>query len=102
MFEFSKNILSKNRKRNKFYYYIFLVSTFLLFIYFLLGIIIDERVLMMWRNHSEGVPNALIDNIKILSEGGGDVALRLRRRFRAHAMCREMSHNLQQIIVGIE
>ena len=57
---------------------------------------------MMWRNHSEGVPNALIDNIKILSEGGGDVALRLRRRFRAHAMCREMSHNLQQIIVGIE
>jgi hypothetical protein len=34
----------------------------------------------MWQNHSEGVPNELIDNINILSEGVGDEALRLRRR----------------------
>jgi len=36
---------------------------------------------MIWRNHSEGVPNSLIDNIKILFEGDGDAGLRLRRRF---------------------
>ena len=36
---------------------------------------------MMWRNHSDGVPDILIDNTSILSEGAGDAALRLRRRF---------------------
>ncbi len=35
----------------------------------------------MWRNHSDGVPNILIDNTNILSEGAIDEALRLRRRF---------------------
>ncbi len=45
------------------------------------GIAIDERVLMMWRNHSDGVPEILIDNTSILSKGAGDAALRLRRRF---------------------
>ncbi len=50
--------------------------------YVLLGIAIDERVLMMWRNLSDGVPNVLIDNTNILFEGVGNVALRLRRRFK--------------------
>jgi len=36
---------------------------------------------MMWRKHSDGVPNVLIDNTNILSEGAGNAALRLRRRF---------------------
>ena len=45
------------------------------------GIVIDERVLMIWRKHSDGVPNVLIDNSNILSEGVGNAALRLRRRF---------------------
>ncbi len=45
------------------------------------GIAIDERVLMMWRNHSDGVLDILIDNTSILFEGVGDAALRLRRRF---------------------
>ncbi len=36
---------------------------------------------MMWRNHSERVPSALIDNINICFDGVGDAALRLRRRF---------------------
>ncbi len=36
---------------------------------------------MMWRNHSDGVLDILIDNTSILSEGAGDAALRLRRRF---------------------
>ena len=35
----------------------------------------------MWRNHSEGVPNLLADNINILFEGVGDVALHLGCRF---------------------
>jgi hypothetical protein len=35
----------------------------------------------MWRNHSEGFPNAIIDNINILSEGDGDATLSPRRRF---------------------
>jgi hypothetical protein len=42
---------------------------------------IDERVLMMWKKHSDGFPNVLIDNIHILFEGAGNAALRLRRRF---------------------
>jgi hypothetical protein len=45
------------------------------------GIAIDERVLMMWRKHFDGVPNVLIDNANILCEGVGNAALRLRRRF---------------------
>ena len=45
------------------------------------GIAIDERVLMMWRKHFDGVPDALIDNTNILSEEAGNAALRLRRRF---------------------
>jgi hypothetical protein len=45
------------------------------------GIAIDERVLMMWRKRSEGVPNVLIDNTNILFEEAGNAALRLRRRF---------------------
>ncbi len=49
--------------------------------YVLQGIAIDERVLMMWRKHYDGVPNVLIDNTNILSEGAGNAALRLRRSF---------------------
>jgi hypothetical protein len=45
------------------------------------GIAINERVLMMWRKYSDGVPNVLIDNTNILSEGAGIAVLRLRRRF---------------------
>ena len=45
------------------------------------GIAIDERVLIMWRKHSDGVPNVLIDNTNILCEGAGNAVLRLRRRF---------------------
>ena len=44
-------------------------------------IAIDERVLMMWKKHSDGVPNVLIDNTHILSEGDGNATLHLRRRF---------------------
>ena len=36
---------------------------------------------MMWRKHSDGIPNVLIDNTNILPEGAGNAALRLRRRF---------------------
>jgi hypothetical protein len=42
---------------------------------------IDQRVLMMWKKHSDGVHDVLIDNTNILSEKAGDAALRLRRRF---------------------
>ena len=45
------------------------------------GIAIDEGILMIWRKHSDGVSNVLIDNTSILSEGDGNAALRLRRRF---------------------
>jgi hypothetical protein len=45
------------------------------------GIVVDERVLMMWKKHSDGVPNVLIDNANILSKGVGNASLRLRRRF---------------------
>ncbi len=45
------------------------------------GIAIDERVLMMWKKHSDGVPDVLIDNTNILSKGAGSAALRLRRRY---------------------
>ena len=45
------------------------------------GIAIEERVLMMLRKHPDGVPNVLIDNKGILSEGVGNGALRLPRRF---------------------
>jgi hypothetical protein len=45
------------------------------------GIAIDERVLMMWKNHFDGVPDVLIDNRNVLSEEAGNAALRLRRRF---------------------
>ena len=38
------------------------------------GIDIDERVLMMWKKHFDGVPDVLIDNTNILSEKVGDVA----------------------------
>jgi hypothetical protein len=38
---------------------------------------IDERVLMMWKKHSDGVPNVFIDNTNILSENVGDAPLRL-------------------------
>ena len=48
--------------------------------YVLLGIAIAELVLMMWKKHSDGVPNVLVDNKNILFEGAGNVALRLRRR----------------------
>jgi hypothetical protein len=45
-------------------------------------IAIDERVIMMWRIHTEGVPNAPIDNTNMLSEGSSDIASsRFRRRF---------------------
>ncbi len=36
---------------------------------------------MMWKKHSDGVPNVLIDNTNILSEEASNVALRFRRRF---------------------
>ena len=45
------------------------------------GIAIDERVLRMWRKHSDAVPNVLIDNISIFSEEVGNATLRIRRRF---------------------
>ena len=45
------------------------------------GIAIDERVLMVWWKHSDGVPNVFIENTSILSEGVGNAALRLRRHF---------------------
>ena len=45
------------------------------------GIAIDERVLMLYRKHSDGVPNVLIDNTNILFEGACNSALRLRCRF---------------------
>ncbi len=45
------------------------------------GIIIDERVLMMWKKHSDGVPHVLIDNTNVLYEEAGNASLRLRRRF---------------------
>jgi len=35
----------------------------------------------MWRKHLDGVPNVLIDNTQILSEGASNAVLRLRRRF---------------------
>ena len=35
----------------------------------------------MWRNHSDGVPDVLIDNANILSQEAGEAALRLRRRY---------------------
>ena len=62
---------------------ILIIDLFLcLFInYVLQGIDIDERVLMMWKKHSDGVPNVLIDNTNILSEGVGTAALRIRRLF---------------------
>ncbi len=56
-------------------------SNFFFFKYVLLGIAIDERVLMMWRKHSDGVHDVLIDNTNILSEEAGNAALRLLRRF---------------------
>ena len=43
--------------------------------YILQGIAIDERVLMMWRKHSDGVPNVLIDITNILSKGAGNATL---------------------------
>jgi len=45
------------------------------------GVAIDERVLMMWKKHSDGVSDVLIDNTSILSEGTSNAALRLRRQF---------------------
>ena len=45
------------------------------------GIAIDGRVLIMWKKHSDGVPDVLIDSTNILSEETGNAALRLRRRF---------------------
>ena len=60
-------------------------------------IAIGERVLVMWRKHLDGVPNVLIDNTNILSEGVGNATLRLRRRFmRTGYMCHEMCQSLQQ------
>ena len=44
--------------------------------YVLQGIAIDERVLMMWRKHSDGVPNVLIDNTNILFEGDGNATMK--------------------------
>jgi hypothetical protein len=49
--------------------------------YVLQGIAIDERVLMMWKIHSDGVPDVLIDNTNVLFEEAGNAALRLRRRY---------------------
>ena len=45
------------------------------------GITIDERVLMMWKKHLDGVPDVLIDNTNVLSEEVANATLRLRRRF---------------------
>ena len=39
------------------------------------GIAIDERVLMMWKKYSDGVPNVLIDKTNILSEKATNVLL---------------------------
>ncbi len=50
-------------------------------VYVLQSIAIDERVLMMWMKHSDGVLIVLIDNTNILSEGAGNATLRLRLRF---------------------
>ena len=50
-------------------------------VYVLQGIVIDERILMPWRKHSDGFPNVLIDIPNILSEEDGNASLRLRRRF---------------------
>jgi hypothetical protein len=51
------------------------------FVYVLQGIAIDERFLLMWKKHSDGVLDVLINNTNILSRGVGNEALRLRRRF---------------------
>jgi hypothetical protein len=53
----------------------------LFLVYVLQGIAIDERVLMMWKKHSDGVLDVLIDNTNILYEKVGNEALHLRRRF---------------------
>ena len=60
------------------------------------GIAIDERVLMMWRKYSDGVPNVLIDNTDILSKGAGNATLRLRRRFMRTSLRNEMCQSLKQ------
>jgi hypothetical protein len=54
---------------------------FLFLVYVLQGIAIDDRVLMTWKKHSDGVRDVLIDNTNILFEKAGDATLRLRRRF---------------------
>jgi hypothetical protein len=53
----------------------------LFLVYVLQGFAIDGRVLMMWKKHSDGVPDVLIDNTNMLSEKDGYATLRLRRRF---------------------
>ena len=37
--------------------------------------------MMMWRKHSDGIPNVHIDNPNIVCEGADNAALRPRRRF---------------------
>ena len=70
---------------------------FYFFEYKLQGIAIDERVLMMWKKYTDGVPDVIIDNKNILFEGVGNAALRLRRRFMRTGYVPRMCENLQQI-----
>ena len=62
------------------FFFFLTISEFRLF-FFLQRNLINERALILWRNHSEGVLNSLIDNLDIFLEGVDDAALRLRRRF---------------------
>ena len=68
------------------HYFFFLFSIIVLFLFYIIefilyGIAIDERVWMMWKRHSYGVPNGLSDNTNILCEWASDATLRLRYRF---------------------
>ncbi len=50
---------------------------------------------MMWKEYCDRVPNVIVDNTNILSEGADDTSLRLRRRLCVHVMCPETCKNLQ-------
>ena len=70
-----------SKSSNSVFFFINDIFQCLFLVYVLHRIGIDERVLMMWKKHSDGVPAVLIDNTNILSEKVGDAALRLQRRF---------------------
>jgi hypothetical protein len=62
------------------------VFQFFLLEYVLQRIVIDERVLMIWRKYSDRVLGVLIENTNMLYEGDGNAILRLRRRFYAYGL----------------